>query len=138
MTPTERQLAEAGLATADRHTAEVVALARRSGVRRCPAHRGEDPAKPARIADLAGVEALRPALPLELLLRAGPVARTVVSFPSTVVHTLPIAPAGTGAEVLVHEPAGDWLVPGAPERAAGFLAEVTATTRARHRMGTVR
>jgi hypothetical protein len=88
-------------------------------VSRYLAHRREDPAKLARIADLAGVEVLRPALPLELVLRAGPVARTVVSFPSTVVHTLPVVLAGTGAEVLVHEPAGDWLVPGTPERAAG-------------------
>ena len=38
-----------------------------------------------------GLEIVRPDLPLELIARRGPIGRTVLSFPSTVVHTLPLA-----------------------------------------------
>ena len=41
-----------------------------------------------------GLEIVRPDLPLELIARRGPIGRTILSFPSTVVHTLPLALAG--------------------------------------------
>jgi hypothetical protein len=48
-----------------------------------------------------GLEVVRPDLPLELIARRGPIGRTVLSFPSTVVHTLPLALSGTPVRVAV-------------------------------------
>ena len=79
----------------------------------------------------------RPDLPLELVARRGPVGRTVLSFPSTVLHTLPLVLAGTGVEVLVCDIGRDWYRSGAPDRADDFLARVTSTARAQHGLATV-
>ncbi|HEX5565712.1 MAG TPA: hypothetical protein VFY14_02025, partial [Streptomyces sp.] len=59
----------------------------------------------------------------------GPIGRTVLSFPSTVVHTLPVALADTGVAVAVCGMDPAWLTEDAPPRARGFLAEVTGTAR---------
>jgi hypothetical protein len=131
-------LAETGLVSVNRYIAEVTTLAHEYGVDRYLAHRREDPAKLARIAEVAGVEIISPELPLELALRSGPVARTVVSFPSTVVHTLPTVLEGTGVQIVVHDSIQSWLVPGTSDRAAAFLEEVTSTARSRHHLNAVR
>jgi hypothetical protein len=52
---------------------------------------------------------VRTDLPLELVARRGPVAGAVLSFPSTVVHTLPKALEGTGVQVVVCEVDPGWL-----------------------------
>jgi hypothetical protein len=127
-------LAETGLVSVERYVAEVAALAGAYGVGRYLAHRREDPAKLARIAAASGLEIVSPALPLELALRSGPVARTVVSFPSTVVHTLPTVLEGTGVEIVLHDSVQSWLLPGTSDRAAAFLSEVTTTARSRHHL----
>ncbi|MFD4242828.1 hypothetical protein ACFWP3_14675 [Streptomyces sp. NPDC058525] len=127
-------LAETGLVDQGRYVAEVAALAKELGCRRYLAHRREDPAKLERIARATGTEILLPELPLELALRTGPVGRTVVSFASTVVHTLPAVLAGTGVEVAVHDGAVDWLKHDAPDRVRTFLEEVITTARNRHRL----
>jgi hypothetical protein len=131
-------LAETGLVSVNRYIAEVATLAHEYGIDRYLAHRREDAAKLARIAEVAGVEIVSPTLPLELALRSGPVARTVVSFPSTVVHTLPTVLEGTGVEIVVHDSIQSWLEPGTSDRAAAFLGEVTSTARARHHLDAVR
>ena len=79
------------------------------------AHRKEGEEKLARITAL-GVAVIRPDLPLELVARRGPVGRLVLSFPSTVLHTLPLVLAGTGVEVLVCDIGPDWYRPGPPAR----------------------
>lgn len=52
-----------------------------------------------------------------------------MSFPSTVVHTLPLALAGTEVRVAVCDIDPAWLTDTASPRAQGFLAGVTGTAR---------
>ena len=80
-----------------------------------------------------GVEVVRTDLPLEIIARRGPMGRTVVSFPSTVVHTLPVVLAGTPIEVVVAEIPPSWYAPQTNLRADAFLSRVTST--AQHRYG---
>ena len=59
---------------------------------------GSPPEKLHALDAATGLEIVRPDLPLELIARRGPIGRTVLSFPSTVVHTLPLALVGTGGQ----------------------------------------
>ncbi len=81
-------LVETGVVDADRYLDAVRALARTHGAARYFAHRRESAEKLHRLAVETGLEIVRPDLPLELIARRGPIGRTVLSFPSTVVHTL--------------------------------------------------
>ncbi|GHF48436.1 hypothetical protein GCM10010218_32400 [Streptomyces mashuensis] len=127
-------LVETGVVDAGRYLAAVAALARAHGATRYFAHRREDTDKLRRISTGLGLEVVRPELPLELVARRGPIGRTVLSFPSTVVHTLPLALAGTGVSVAVCDIDPAWLTEHASPRAHGFLSGVTAAARAAHRM----
>ncbi|GAA0335805.1 hypothetical protein QZH56_12095 [Streptomyces olivoreticuli] len=120
-------LVETGVVDPDRYLDAVAALARTHGATRYFAHRRESPDKLRRIGARVGLEVVRPELPLELIARRGPIGRTVLSFPSTVVHTLPLALAGTGVTVAVCDIDPVWLTEGASPRAEGFLSEVTDT-----------
>ncbi|MFF5500915.1 hypothetical protein [Streptomyces roseolus] len=120
-------LVETGVVDADHYLRVVGELARAHGATRYFAHRRETPEKLHRIAVEAGLQVVRPELPLELIARRGPIGATVVSFPSTVVHTLPLALAGTGVKVAVCEIAPEWLRATASPRAQGFLAGVAGT-----------
>ncbi|MFI9471008.1 hypothetical protein ACIHBQ_26520 [Streptomyces sp. NPDC052492] len=130
-------LVETGVVDADAYVAAVRSLARTHGARRYFAHRRETTEKLHRLAVETGLEIVRPELPLELVARRGPVGRTVVSFPSTVVHTLPLALAGTGVEVAVCDIDPAWLTAHASPRARGFLADVTSTAKDVHRLRSV-
>ncbi|MTE20707.1 hypothetical protein F0L17_16635 [Streptomyces sp. TRM43335] len=127
-------LVETGVVDSERYLEAVVSLARAHGATRYFAHRRESPDKLHRIAAAAGLEIVRPDLPLELVARRGPVGRTILSFPSTVVHTLPLALAGTGATVAVCDVDPAWLTEGASPRAQGFLSGVTGTARGVRRL----
>ncbi|MER5885548.1 hypothetical protein ABT160_17090 [Streptomyces sp. NPDC001941] len=120
-------LVETGVVDPGPYVAAVGALARAHGATRYFAHRREGVEKLHRIAVETGLEIVRPDLPLELIARRGPIGRTVLSFPSTVVHTLPLALAGTGVTIAVCEIAPQWLRAGASPRAQGFLAGVSGT-----------
>ncbi|MFD9031248.1 hypothetical protein ACFVZW_08875 [Streptomyces sp. NPDC059567] len=120
-------LVETGVIDADQYTRAVADLAATHGATRYFAHRRESAEKLHRIAVETGLEIVRPDLPLELIARRGPIGRTVVSFPSTVVHTLPLALAGTGVKVAVCEIAPEWLKANVSPRAQGFLAGVAGT-----------
>ncbi|AZM90738.1 hypothetical protein [Streptomyces sp. W1SF4] len=122
-------LVETGVVDPARYLEAVRALAREHGVTRYFAHRRETPQKLRALRAATGLEIVRPDLPLELVARRGPVGRTIVSFPSTVVHTLPYALTGTGVTVAVCGIDPAWLAPGASPRAGGFLAGVTDTAR---------
>ncbi|MHB9759231.1 hypothetical protein ACYBSK_33040 [Streptomyces sp. BYX5S] len=126
-------LAETGVVDLDRYVEAVRALARAHGATRYFAHRRESADKLHRLAAETGLEIVRPDLPLELIARRGPIGRTILSFPSTVVHTLPIALAGTGVKVAVCEIDPSWLRHGVSTHAQGFLADISGTAR-----GTVR
>ncbi|MFK0296844.1 hypothetical protein ACIQU6_41125 [Streptomyces sp. NPDC090442] len=122
-------LVETGVVDADRYLAAVARLARAHGATRYFAHRREKAAKLHRLATETGLEVVRPDLPLELIARRGPVGRLVLSFPSTVVHTLPLALQGTGVRVAVCDIDPTWLTAHASPRAQGFLDGVTGTAR---------
>ncbi|WP_328300432.1 hypothetical protein OG389_23595 [Streptomyces sp. NBC_00435] len=127
-------LVETGVVDADRYRDAVRALTLEHGATRYFAHRRESPEKLRALSEATGLEIVRPDLPLELIARRGPVGRTIVSFPSTVVHTLPYALIGTGVTVAVCDVDPGWLTPAASDRARGFLAGVTDTARDVHRL----
>ncbi|MDH2391849.1 hypothetical protein QCN29_24330 [Streptomyces sp. HNM0663] len=122
-------LVETGVVDLEQYLEAVRALARAHGATRYFAHRRESSDKLHRLATETGLEVVRPDLPLELIARRGPIGGTVLSFPSTVVHTLPLALAGTGIKVAVCDIAPEWLKENASPRAQGFLAGVTGTAR---------
>lgn len=118
-------LVETGVVDAGRYLAVVAELAGRHGAVRYFAHRKESQDKLRRLAAATGLEIVRPDLPLELVARRGPTGREVVTFPSTVVHTLPLVLAGTDVRLTVVDVAADWLTPAASPRAHAFLASIT-------------
>ncbi|MFC9298410.1 hypothetical protein ACFTWH_26775 [Streptomyces sp. NPDC057011] len=122
-------LVETGVVDPDRYLEAVRALTLEHGATRYFAHRRESPEKLRTLSEATGLEIVRPDLPLELIARRGPVGRTIVSFPSTVVHTLPYALAGTGVTVAVCDIDPEWLTGSASPRARSFLAGVTDTAR---------
>ncbi|MBT3151656.1 hypothetical protein HTV45_12300 [Streptomyces sp. CHD11] len=130
-------LVETGVVDDDAYLEAVRSLARTHGVRRYFAHRRESTEKLHRLAVGTGLEIVRPELPLELVARRGPIGRTVLSFPSTVVHTLPLALTGTDVRVTVCAIDPAWLTRTASPRAHGFLSGVTDSARGVHRLPAV-
>ncbi|BBA99680.1 hypothetical protein RVR_6403 [Actinacidiphila reveromycinica] len=127
-------LVETGVVDPERYLAVVRGLAERHGARRYFAHRREAPAKLHRLAAETGLEIVRPDLPLELVARRGPIGRAVLSFPSTVVHTLPLALAGTGVAITVCDIDEEWLTNAASPRAHTFLTDITDKARTLHNL----
>ena len=125
-------LVETGVVDADRYLAGVVAVTERFGAGRYFAHRREDDAKLATIAARTGLRVVRPDVPLEIAVRRGPVGRLMVSYPSTVTHTLPLVLVDTPVELAVADVPAAWLTPGAPVGAGDFLEHVNTTARRRH------
>lgn len=130
-------LVETGVVDGDRYLQAVGTLARAHGATRYFAHRRESSDKLHRLVQETGLEVVRPDLPLELIARRGPIGRTILSFPSTVVHTLPLALAGTEVKVAVCDIDPTWLTENASPRAQGFLSGVTGTARDVHRLSAV-
>nr|WP_202447531.1 hypothetical protein [Streptomyces sp. SID5468] len=125
-------LVETGVVDPDRYLAAVAALTAAHGATRYFAHRREREDKLRRLSAVTGLEIVRPDLPLELVARRGPIGARLLSFPSTVVHTLPLALAGTGVTVAVCDIDPAWLADGAAERAHTFLTGITRAARTRH------
>ncbi|MET7653823.1 MULTISPECIES: hypothetical protein [unclassified Streptomyces] len=130
-------LVETGVVDPERYLEAVQALAKAHGATRYFAHRRESAEKLHRLAVETGLEVVRPDLPLELIARRGPIGRTVLSFPSTVVHTLPLALSGTDVRVAVCDIDPAWLTDHASPRAQGFLSGVTGTAKDVHRLAAV-
>jgi len=124
-------LVETGVVAEGDYVVAVASLAVRHRADRYLAHRKESPAKLARIAAL-GLRVAIPDRPLELFLRAGEVGSVVVSFPSTVVHTLPVVLAGTGVELLVCDIEPSWYTPDTGAHSRRFLGTVTSVARRQH------
>lgn len=125
-------LVETGVVDPERYFAVVGSLAERHGAKRYFAHRREAADKLHRLAAETGLEIVRPDLPLELVARRGPIGQSILSFPSTVVHTLPLALAGTGVNIVVCDIDEEWLTAAASPRARTFLAGITDTARDLH------
>jgi len=130
-------LVETGVVDCDRYLEAVQTLAKAHGATRYFAHRRESTEKLHRLAAETGLEIVRPDLPLELIARRGPIGRTILSFPSTVVHTLPLALAGTEVRVAVCDIDPGWLTDKASPRAQGFLSGVTGTAKDVTRLSSV-
>ena len=129
-------LVETGVVQPEHYQLGVQSLIERYQVDRYLAHRKETGPKLEQIGAL-GVEVVRPDLPLELFARRGPIGRLVLSFPSTVVHTLPLVLAGTGVQVRVCDIPPKWYVPKTNGQAGDFLGRVTSTARAEHGLAAV-
>jgi len=125
-------LVETGVVDRGHYLDGVAGLVDRHGVDRYFAHRKEDDAKLAAVARL-GVEVVRPELPLEIAARTGVLGRRLISFPSTVVHTLPLVLGDTPAELAVCDISDAWWTTRATARSEHFLDRVSSS--ARHRFG---
>ncbi|WP_329135742.1 hypothetical protein OG552_22680 [Streptomyces sp. NBC_01476] len=125
-------LVETGVVDPAQYLAVVRSLAEQHGAKRYFAHRREAVDKLHLLATETGLEIVRPDLPLELVARRGPIGRTVLSFPSTVVHTLPLALAGTEVRLVVVDIDQEWLTAQASPRAQSFLSGITHTARDLH------
>lgn len=130
-------LVETGVVAEDCYLRAVGELTRGQGATRYLAHRREHQAKLDRLTALTGLQVVRPELPLELEARRGPIGSTVVSFPSSLVHTLPLALGGTGVILKICEVAPDWLTPAVSPRARDFLSAVSSTARDLHRLASI-
>jgi hypothetical protein len=131
-------LVENGVLDLDRYIEVVASIAEVGNASRYFAHRRENEDKLRTLSARTGLEIVRPDLPLELVARRGPIGSRLLSFPSTVVHTLPLALAGTGVQLSVCEIEPSWLTSGASPRAQGFLSGITQAARANHRPSAVR
>jgi hypothetical protein len=124
-------LVETGVVDEDHYLRGVESLARRHSVDRYFAHRKEGDDKLARIAAL-GLRVVRPDLPLELVARREAIGSVLISFPSTVVHTLPLVLSDTRSRLLVCDIADDWYTSRAPHQSDRFLGEVATSARRTH------
>ncbi len=125
-------LVETGVVDLGAYLEGVALLQKRHGVDRYFAHRKEGDVKLERIRML-GLRIIRPELPLEIAARTNEIGARVISFPSTVVHTLPLALSDTAAEVVVCDIGDGWLTSKATLGSDAFLRQVSST--ARHRFG---
>jgi hypothetical protein len=121
-------LVENGVLKADAYLDGVETLVARYEADRYFAHRKEADWKLDLIERL-GIDVVRPTLPLEIVARRGPIGRTIISFPSTVVHTLPTVLAETDAQVVVCEIENEWYRPNAQLQADDFLGRVSTSAR---------
>lgn len=125
-------LVETGVVERKSYLRGVQSLAEVHSIDRYFAHRKETPDKLAEIETL-GLTVVRPELPLEIVVRTGVVGQTLISFPSTVIYTLPLVLSDTSTKLLVCSIADDWFTQQAPARSDRFLGDVT--DGARHRFG---
>lgn len=126
-------LVDTGVIERAPYLAAVDALSRRYGRIRYIAHRRESPGLLTEIAAVPGVYAMRADLPVELTLRRGPVARDVVTFPSTAAHTLPIVLSDAGVRIHVCRVEESWFTATTTRHARAFVARIGDATP-RHRM----
>ena len=124
-------LVETGVVQADAYLRGVASLAAEHGIDRYFAHRRETDDKLAAIAAM-GLDVVRPDLPLELVARRDVIGSTLISFPSTVVHTLPLVLADTPTRLLVCDIADAWYARRAPTHADRFLGAVSTSARDSH------
>lgn len=125
-------LVETGVVDNERYVDGIRELTLSTGAGRYYAHRRETAAKLAQIADRTGLEIVRPGLPLEVEARRGPVSASIVSFPSTVVYTLPLVLQDVAVRISVCDVPDSWLTQAASGRASGFLHEVSSHARHAH------
>jgi chloramphenicol 3-O-phosphotransferase len=124
-------LVETGVVDLTHYLAGVQSLRQEHALDRYFAHRKEGTDKLARI-EAMGLHVVRPDLPLELVARRDPIGRTIISFPSTVVYTLPLVLRDTSSRLLICDIADDWYTRRAPHHSDRFLGAVSASAREAH------
>jgi hypothetical protein len=129
-------LVETGVVSSSAYLGAVARIVGDHGVRRYFAHRREEGAKLDEIEAL-GVEVVVPALPLEIAARLGPVGSTMITFPSTVAHTLPLVLADRPVQFVVQPVEPHWYLPRATPSARRFLDDVTNAARRRFGLAVV-
>jgi hypothetical protein len=129
-------LVESGVLNADSYLGTVETLITRNGVDRYLAHRKEADCK-LDLVERIGIRVVRSPLPLEIMARRGPVGRTILSFPSTVVHTLPVVLAESQVRVVVCEIPSDGYESQATAGADHLLGRVTTSNRGSYGLATV-
>jgi len=123
-------LVESGVADRAAYLHRVAAIAASSGLPgRYFAHRREDPEKLAELSLASGLRVVRPRLPLEIELRRGPISRRVVSFPSSVGYTLPVALGGLPIDYQFEAVPEEMLGMEVSQRAREFLDKISADLR---------
>ena len=122
-------LVETGVVDETHYLSGVRRLTEAHSIDRYFAHRKESDSKLAKVAAL-GLQVMRPDLPLEIVARRAAIGRKMLSFPSTVVHTLPLVLSDTASELVVCDIAGEWFTSRAPSHSDRFLGQVSMTARA--------
>lgn len=117
-------LVESKVVQAAPYLAGIARLIAERGVRRYLPHRKESPEKLRQIERL-GIELVRPELPIEMYARANPIGSTVLSFPSTVLISLPLVLKGVGVRVESISVADDWFAADAADSARDFVRDIT-------------
>lgn len=113
-------LVETGVVSAGAYLRGVERLVAERGVARYLPHRHETPAKLA-VIEAAGARIVRPDLPMEVYARRGPIGRSVLSFPSTVLHTLPLVLADSPVTIEALSVDDAWFAPGARAGERDFI-----------------
>jgi hypothetical protein len=124
-------LVETGIVERQAYFEAVKRLATRFTPVRYLAHRRESDSRLAEIAALPGVRVQHGRLPVELTLRHGPVARHVITFPSTAAHTLPVVLSDLDVQIEVRRIEDTWYTPEASTRAREFVDRISADAPAR-------
>ncbi len=119
-------LVDTGVVQRNAYLGAVAACAQLGKPVRYLAHRRESENLLAEIATMANLRVVRPRQPVEILLRCGPVAEHIVSFPSTAAHTLPVVLSDVGVtfDVIPIDP--EWFADSATFRARSFVARIAA------------
>lgn len=129
-------LVETGVVDGEAYLRGVASLVEQYSVGHYFAHRKESATKLAAV-ERFGVTVVRPDLPLEVAARQGALARRLISFPSTVVHTLPLVLTGTPAQLLVCGIDESWYTARAAAHSDRFLGAVSQTARDRFGLAAV-
>lgn len=117
-------LVETGVVAREAYVGALETISRRHPSVRYLAHRREDPGKLAEIAVRTGARIVRPDLPVELALRAGPVAARVITFPSTPAHTLPVVLADCAVVIELQPIEPRWFAATCGPHARAFVQRV--------------
>lgn len=116
-------LVETGVVAESAYLEGVRRLIAERAVSRYLPHRRESETKLAAIEGL-GARIVRPDLPMEAYARRGPIGRTILSFPSTVLYTLPLVLAGTGVVISALSVDDDWFSEGIRGEEVAFVRAI--------------
>jgi hypothetical protein len=119
-------LVDTGVVQRNAYLGAVAACAQLGKPVRYLAHRRESENLLAEIATIPNLRVVRAQQPVEMLLRTGPVADHIVTFPSTAAHTLPVVLSDVGVRIDVIPIDPEWFTESATFRARSFVARIAA------------